>query len=129
MCISLLLFALLKTDPRKSSPNLMYCSPEEGGGWKYKSSCYHVVTEMKPWKDAEKHCKNIYNGHLLTIRDKLEDYFLEYAIPDIREEMWIGIKTEVSYSLIQFSTQFWALSKSFKNVYEIIHFLSCIFCV
>ena len=80
---------------------MRYCSPEDGGGWKYETSCYHVVTEMKSWRDAERHCKINHNGHLLTIHDTMEDYFLELALPDIRnKEMWIGIKIQVSCFLL-----------------------------
>ena len=75
----------------------MYCSPEEGGGWKYESSCFHIVSEMKSWQNAQKYCKNNYNGHLLTIRDTLQDFFLELALPKIKKEIWIGIKIQVSY--------------------------------
>lgn len=74
----------------------MYCSSEEGGGWKFQSSCYHVVTEIKPWEKAEKYCKDNYAGHLVTILDLVEDSFLEYILADIKKDLWIGIKIQVT---------------------------------
>ena len=78
----------------------MHCSPEDGGGWKYENSCYHIVTEMKSWQNAEMHCKNNHNGHLLFIQNTKEDLFLEHALPDTEIETWIGIKTGVSFILL-----------------------------
>lgn len=78
----------------------MYCSAEAGGGWKFQNSCYHVVKETKSWQDAEKHCKYTYNGHLVDILGTLEDFFLDYIVENLREELWIGIKTKVSYFAI-----------------------------
>lgn len=97
ICFFLFIF---KTDPRKRSPNPVYCSSEEGGGWKYESSCYHVVKDIKSWEDAERHCKYNYNGHLITVLDTLVDTFLEHILANANEEMWIGIKVKVSFLLL-----------------------------
>lgn len=75
----------------------MYCSSEAGKGWKWENSCYHVVTEKKSWKNAENHCRNYYNGHLVSILDKLEDVFLDYISSNIRDKLWIGIQIRVIF--------------------------------
>lgn len=87
---------IFKTGPRKRSLNPAYCSSKDGGGWKFHKSCYHIVKEMKSWQMAEIHCKENYNGHLVTISDMLVDYFLEHILANIKEEFWIGIKIKVS---------------------------------
>lgn len=86
-----------KTGSSKRSPNPMYCTSEAGEGWKFQNSCYHLVAEMKPWHNAEEYCKDIYNGHLVSILDTLEDLFLDYILDNIRTDLWIGIKIQVSY--------------------------------
>lgn len=75
----------------------MRCSSEEGGGWKYENSCYHVVNEMTSWQDAERHCRSMYNGHLVTVLDTLVDLFLGHILDDKKNELWIGIKMKVSF--------------------------------
>lgn len=52
---------------------------------------------MKSWQNAEQHCKNYYNGHLVSIVDRLDDVFLDYILANLTEKMWIGIKIQVSY--------------------------------
>lgn len=84
----------------------MYCSSEGSRGLKWEDSCYHVVTDIKSWENAEKHCKYYYNGHLVSILDSLEDLFLDYLLANIREELWIGIKIQVSYFNIFVSGEF-----------------------
>lgn len=74
----------------------MYCSSKAGEGWKFQNSCFYVATEMKTWENAEKHCKENYNGHLVTILDILEDLFLDHILANMRKEFWIGIKIQVS---------------------------------
>lgn len=78
----------------------MYCTTEEGAGWKFQNYCYHVVTEVKSWHDAEEYCKDNYNGHLVSILDTLEDLFLDYILATIKTELWIGIKIQVSFFTI-----------------------------
>lgn len=91
----------------------MYCSSEDGGGWKFHSSCYHVVPEMKSWQMAEIYCKNNYNGHLITISDTLVDYFLEQISANMNEELWIGIKIQVSCAIVFVSYGIFQLYRKF----------------
>lgn len=106
-----------QTDPRKKSPNPVYCSSEAGRGWNWEDSCYHVVTEKKSWQKAEKRCKNYYNGHLVSILDKLEDMFLDYILANISENVWIGIKTQVSYFNIFVSGEMLCRYRNFWNMH------------
>lgn len=103
----------------------MYCSSEAGKGWKWGDSCYHVVTKKESWKNAEKHCKNFYNGHLVSILDKLEDVFLDYISANKEEELWIGIQIQVSNIFILFQEN---VSSFFCGNFLICQNDSCIKC-
>lgn len=73
------------------SPDPLICSPHEGGGWKFRNSCYNFVSEKKNWEKAEEHCKANFKGHLVTVSDFEVDWFISYKLFDFRISIWIGI--------------------------------------
>lgn len=77
------------------TPDPRFCSEERGGGFKFRTSCYHVVSELKTWDEAKEHCRKNFNGHLVTILDLPIDVAVQYLISD-EKEVWIGIKIQVS---------------------------------
>ncbi|XP_054707984.1 C-type mannose receptor 2-like [Uloborus diversus] len=78
------------------------CSENNNSGWKYRTSCFNFVKERKTWTDAEEYCKTEYTGHLITLRDKTYDMFIDYMLKDITDDIWIGIQLKDS------NTQRWS---------------------
>ncbi|XP_042912775.1 macrophage mannose receptor 1 isoform X1 [Parasteatoda tepidariorum] len=72
------------TDPR-------FCPPRIGG-WRLRTSCYHVIEKKLTWQEAEDYCIETHNGHLVTINDFSVNLFIEYILRNYTEDMWIGIK-------------------------------------
>ncbi|XP_054706985.1 macrophage mannose receptor 1-like [Uloborus diversus] len=72
-----------------------FCSEENNSGWKFRTSCFNLVTEKKSWRDAEKYCRDTYSGHLATLRDVTYDIFIEYMLKTVGD-VWIGIVIEVN---------------------------------
>ncbi|XP_071039410.1 macrophage mannose receptor 1 isoform X2 [Parasteatoda tepidariorum] len=70
-----------------------FCPPRIGG-WRLRTSCYHVIEKKLPWQEAEDYCIETHNGHLVTINDFSVNLFIEYILRNYTEDMWIGIKTK-----------------------------------
>ncbi|CAL1269667.1 unnamed protein product [Larinioides sclopetarius] len=68
-----------------------YCTSEQGTGWRFEKSCFHVVTERKTWSEAEDFCAKNFKGHLATIDYRVNEY-LKYILRSVAEQMWIGVK-------------------------------------
>eukprot|EP01083_Nonionella_stella_P097954 275376_1 len=51
------------------------------------SHSYHIVEQKKTWWDANEHCKNTFNTHLVTITDSTMNANI---FSDITEDSWIG---------------------------------------
>lgn len=83
------------SDPNLRSPNTMYCTSAEGGGFRFLGSCYHLVTTRKSWEEAEQHCVDTFGGHLVTILDRTKDVYLKYLLQSMITDIWIGIKIRV----------------------------------
>ncbi|GBM64318.1 Macrophage mannose receptor 1 [Araneus ventricosus] len=68
-----------------------YCKSEQGTGWRFEKSCFHVVTESKTWSEAEEFCAKNFKGHLATI-DYRVNLFLKYVLRNVTEQIWVGVK-------------------------------------
>lgn len=84
------------TDFGIKTPDALFCSPNEGGGWKFQKSCYHVVKAKTTWDEAEKHCVRNFGGHLVTVLDMTVDIALNHMLSSLIDKVWIGIKIKVS---------------------------------
>lgn len=59
----------------------------------YRNACYRLVKQRRSWFDAEKDCQQ-HQGHLVSINDQLEYAFLYNFVEEVKEELWIGLRTE-----------------------------------
>jgi len=102
-----------------TEPEAVFERCPQGPDWvKFRDSCYLYVKKPQYWEPAEQNCIKAYKGHMVSVRDRIEDSFL--AKLTYCRDTWLG-RYAVNVDLLSQSSNYrWTDGTS--NQYEAHNF-------